>query len=216
LNPLREFGKPGFPQSVDFFFGWLPMEEFGVWTANRLQKRGLDHQPRWPLCDQDQETLNHLLVGCVFAREFWFHILSQVNLQNLAPQFDVCQFMDWWRAINNQIQGPIRMTLIPSLFLGFGHYGSIEMDVIFISADPSWMISSQVLGRRGRCGRGLEQKVYLSLLPLFQGCRFPFIFWSVLSVSQWILFCTLVFCHHKEASCCLYWSSWTLIYFFLI
>jgi hypothetical protein len=56
-----------------------------VWTSDRLQKKGMDHPERCPLCDQDQETLDHMLIGCVFAREFWFKLLHQVNLQLLAP-----------------------------------------------------------------------------------------------------------------------------------
>lgn len=34
-----------------------------------LVKRGLPHQAACPLCDQDVETINHILVSCVFARE---------------------------------------------------------------------------------------------------------------------------------------------------
>lgn len=58
-----------------------------VWTTDRLQKIGMDHPERYPLCDQDHETLDHKLIGCVFAREFWFKLLFQVNLQH-APQSD--------------------------------------------------------------------------------------------------------------------------------
>jgi hypothetical protein len=49
-----------------------------LWTADRLLKRGMDHPEKCPLCDQEQETCDHLLIGCVFAREFWFKLLSQV------------------------------------------------------------------------------------------------------------------------------------------
>jgi hypothetical protein len=65
------------------FFMWLVAHK-KVWTADRLQRRGMDHPERCPLCDQDQETLNHMLLGCVFAREFRFKLLLHVNLQHLA------------------------------------------------------------------------------------------------------------------------------------
>jgi hypothetical protein len=74
------------------FFLWL-VAQSRVWTADRLQKRGMDHPERCPLCDQAQETLDHLLIGCVFAREFWFKLLSQVNIQNMAPQLGDGAFM---------------------------------------------------------------------------------------------------------------------------
>lgn len=50
------------------FFVWLVCRR-RCWTADRLQRRGLDHTARCPLCDQEQETIDHLLLGCVMARE---------------------------------------------------------------------------------------------------------------------------------------------------
>jgi hypothetical protein len=35
----------------------------------------MDHPEHCLLCDQQEETIVHLLVSCVFAREFWFKIL---------------------------------------------------------------------------------------------------------------------------------------------
>jgi hypothetical protein len=77
------------------FFMWLPALR-RCWTADRLQRRGLDHPDRCLLCDQAPETVNHLLTNFPFAREFWFHFLGLVNLQTLAPQPGDCVFMDWW------------------------------------------------------------------------------------------------------------------------
>lgn len=48
-----------------------------------------------PSCDQEPETMNHLLVGCVFAREFWFLLLQRVRLQRLSPQPTIASFDDW-------------------------------------------------------------------------------------------------------------------------
>jgi hypothetical protein len=36
-------------------------------------------------CDQADEDIQHVLVGCVFAREFWYKILASVGLQTCAP-----------------------------------------------------------------------------------------------------------------------------------
>jgi hypothetical protein len=51
------------------------------------------------MCDQAPETINHLLVGCTFAREFWFRFLSQVGLQSLSPQLTDTSFYDWWEKV---------------------------------------------------------------------------------------------------------------------
>ena len=37
------------------------------WTVDRLARRGLPHPEFCPLCDQEEETIDHLLVHCVFA-----------------------------------------------------------------------------------------------------------------------------------------------------
>ena len=76
------------------FFMWLVVHN-KCWTADRLACRGLPRLECCPLCDQDDETINHLLVGCIFAREFWFLLLRQVGLQALSPQPSENSFLDW-------------------------------------------------------------------------------------------------------------------------
>lgn len=34
----------------------------------------------------DEETIDHILVLCVFAREFWYQLFSQFGLQIFTPQ----------------------------------------------------------------------------------------------------------------------------------
>ena len=67
------------------------------WTADRLARQGLDHPEYCPLCDQDEETVQHLLVACVFSRQVWFSVLSQMGLQPQAPDNNAIVFQDWWR-----------------------------------------------------------------------------------------------------------------------
>jgi hypothetical protein len=68
------------------------------WTADNLARRGLDHPEHCPLCDQQQETAQHLLVGCVFAREVWFRVLSKVGMQSHAPSTNDEVFQEWWKS----------------------------------------------------------------------------------------------------------------------
>jgi hypothetical protein len=37
-----------------------------------------------PLCDQEDETMNHLLISCVFTRIFWYMLLRKFGLHALA------------------------------------------------------------------------------------------------------------------------------------
>lgn len=50
------------------FFVWLAIKD-RCWTSDRLARRGLPHQASCPLCSQHDETMTHIMIGCVFARE---------------------------------------------------------------------------------------------------------------------------------------------------
>lgn len=65
------------------------------WTANRLAKKNVPHPNLCFLCDKEENS-NHLLVKCVFARQFWFILLQRLGLANLAPQPTEVSFDDWW------------------------------------------------------------------------------------------------------------------------
>lgn len=47
------------------------------------------------LCDQEDESYNHLLLSCVFTREVWARLLDSVGLLRLAPTHDDT-LSDWW------------------------------------------------------------------------------------------------------------------------
>jgi hypothetical protein len=83
---------------------WL-IAQRRFWTADRLQKRGMDHPASCPLCDPEQEPPDHLLIGCVFARDFWFKLQTEVNLQSMASQLVDASFIGCWRWLDTQIHG---------------------------------------------------------------------------------------------------------------
>jgi hypothetical protein len=84
-----------------WFFLWLAANK-RCWTANRLAKRGLDS---CLLCDQEAETLDHILVSCVFTRVFWFNLLKPFGFERLVPQLGLSSFMIWWEQISGTITG---------------------------------------------------------------------------------------------------------------
>jgi hypothetical protein len=76
------------------------------WTADRLARRGLPHPECCPLslCDQHEETIEHLLISCVFVRKFWFELLRLFGLHAFAPQHnDFLQ--EWWRIQSSKLDG---------------------------------------------------------------------------------------------------------------
>ena len=64
--------------------------------ADRLAKRGLQHLDACPLCDQAQETAQHLLLSCVFTRQVWFFIFQYLNLVIDLPTAESSSFSAWW------------------------------------------------------------------------------------------------------------------------
>uniref|UniRef100_A0A0A8Z0V1 Reverse transcriptase zinc-binding domain-containing protein n=1 Tax=Arundo donax TaxID=35708 RepID=A0A0A8Z0V1_ARUDO len=91
--PWKRIWKSWAPLRCKFFL-WLAILN-RCWTGDRLAKRGLPHPMVCPLCDQAEESINHLLISCVFAKQFWFCLLQKLGLQHLAPQ-SVTTFSSWW------------------------------------------------------------------------------------------------------------------------
>lgn len=50
------------------------MTDVGLLT--KLARRELPHSERCPLYDQEEESIEHLLASCIFARQFWFQLLE--------------------------------------------------------------------------------------------------------------------------------------------
>uniref|UniRef100_A0A8I6XQ71 Reverse transcriptase zinc-binding domain-containing protein n=1 Tax=Hordeum vulgare subsp. vulgare TaxID=112509 RepID=A0A8I6XQ71_HORVV len=66
------------------FFHWLARLD-RCWTADRLARRGLQHHPRCLLCDQEPETMHHLLLACPFSRQVWHETLAWLRIPCRPP-----------------------------------------------------------------------------------------------------------------------------------
>ena len=60
------------------FFIWLVLHD-RCWTAARRRRHGLQDDDSCALCEQSQETIDHLLINCPFSRELWFNFASWVG-----------------------------------------------------------------------------------------------------------------------------------------
>jgi hypothetical protein len=101
FEPWKGLWKTWAPPKCKFFL-WLAIRN-KCWTTDRLQKRGLDYPEVCPLCDQDSENIQHLLCTCIFARQFWYYILSSLGLANLSPASNESAFADWWEKVCKQV-----------------------------------------------------------------------------------------------------------------
>jgi hypothetical protein len=66
------------------FFLWLVLRD-RCWTADRLERRGLPQPLARPFCDQSQESITHLLLGCVLARSVWATCLCWWDREDRLP-----------------------------------------------------------------------------------------------------------------------------------
>jgi hypothetical protein len=92
------------------FFVWLAIKN-RVWTADRLAKRGLPHPVVCPLCDQTEESIQHILVSCVFAWQIWKSILHNLGLLAIVPQPGCTRFSNWWCQSIKKIEESLRKGL---------------------------------------------------------------------------------------------------------
>jgi hypothetical protein len=81
------------------FHCWL-MLQGRIWTADRLQRRGLTNHDMCPLCDQEKETAAHIFVLCPFPREVW-HASSTEFTQLATATSSSTSLSAWWDAIWN-------------------------------------------------------------------------------------------------------------------
>jgi len=142
--PWKRIWKTWAPPKCRFFM-WLVAHN-KCWTADRLARRGMPRPKCCPLCDQEEETINHLLVECVFAREFWFLLLWQVGLQALSPQPTENSFLDWWEGANNAIADMVRQGVNSLIILGAWIFWNHRNRCVFYGA------ASSVAGALGVAG----------------------------------------------------------------
>jgi hypothetical protein len=122
------------PQSVKFFT-WLANLD-RCWTAARLQRRGLQHHPRCLLCDQEMETMHHLLTGCCFSQQVWFEVLAWLRATCNPPERDDSIHI-WWHKARQSSPAPTHKGLASITLLVPWMLWKHRNDCVFNGARPS-------------------------------------------------------------------------------
>jgi hypothetical protein len=60
-------------------FLWLAFRR-RHWTADRRRCHGLEHDEHCYLCDQVEESIDHIVANCPFTTEVWFLVLQALGL----------------------------------------------------------------------------------------------------------------------------------------
>ncbi|GJN12867.1 hypothetical protein PR202_ga31184 [Eleusine coracana subsp. coracana] len=105
--------------------------------ADRLARRGMPHPESCVLCDQQDESIQHILIGCVFAKQVWFNLLHKVGLSSLAPQADDNSFEDWWVKTDRLALSIFKKGVNSLIILGAWMIWKQRNDVVFNGASPN-------------------------------------------------------------------------------
>lgn len=89
----KEIWKTSAPSCVKFFF-WLVLHG-RCWTAHRRHQHGLQDNDACIHCDQAVETMDHIILGCVYSREVWASCLRRFLLHDLVAIQEE-GVMLWW------------------------------------------------------------------------------------------------------------------------
>lgn len=122
--------------------GWSPT------TADRLARRGLPHPSCCPLCDQEEEDIQHLLVSCVVSRQFWFWLFHAVGVDALTTQHHEPCFMEWWRVTEGLVRDDLQQGLNFLIILGAWTIWKHSNEWVFNAASPN-VSAASALARKG-------------------------------------------------------------------
>lgn len=54
----------------------------GTWTAERRKRHGLQDHDECALCDQDPESVEHLLLHCAMSKQIWWNTLDWLGMSS--------------------------------------------------------------------------------------------------------------------------------------
>ncbi|GJN20580.1 hypothetical protein PR202_gb07972 [Eleusine coracana subsp. coracana] len=105
--------------------------------ADRLARHNLPHPSHCPLCNQENEDIQHLLTKCVFARQFWHQDLAPLGLDQHVPRRREASFVERWRKSSRKVHKNKRKGLKFIVILGAWSIWKHRNKCVFIGASPS-------------------------------------------------------------------------------
>jgi hypothetical protein len=106
LSTLSNLLRPSHDQD-GLLFAWLAFHG-RLWTAERRFRFGLQ-TTRSPCftCLQEEDTLKHIMAGCVYTRQVWVGCLLKLQVMVDAPQMDD-SLQSWWLRTRNRFRSKER------------------------------------------------------------------------------------------------------------
>ena len=86
------------------------------WTADRLQRHGLQNQGVCVFCLLSPETIDHLIVGCAITAQIWGHLFSRLGLRRFVP-VGQGSIADFWLTQRAKLHGKQKKCLDSCIML---------------------------------------------------------------------------------------------------
>jgi hypothetical protein len=96
----------------------------------------MHHPEKWPLCDKDEETIQHLLTKCVFSRQVGFAILSPLEMGGATLHSNECPSANWWAKTIRKVKESrkrVNSLIILTSWLIWRHHNACVFDGILQS-----------------------------------------------------------------------------------
>ncbi|KAG2624845.1 hypothetical protein PVAP13_3KG184727 [Panicum virgatum] len=87
--------------------------------------------------DEEDENIQHLFIGCVVARQFWYSLLHSVGLSQLSPAVNDSPFDAWWERVAAAVTGDVQRGLNSLIILGAWCIWKHRNNCVFNGASPS-------------------------------------------------------------------------------
>lgn len=84
--------------------------------ADRRRQHGHQQDASCALYAQEDETTDHLLCSCVFARHVWHRLLHMVGLHNLILDQNAI-LIDWWQQARSTLPKTLRRAFDSAVLL---------------------------------------------------------------------------------------------------
>ena len=144
---------------------WLAFQE-RCWTADRLARCGLAHAPLCLLCDQEPETMEHLLAGCAFSRQAWHEILSWYRITDTPLPDSSSDFRDWFSLAVQNAPTSLRRGLASLAILTAWRIWKARNACVFNAAVPSVTLLVNDIKEDARGWSAAGAKGLSNLLPM--------------------------------------------------
>ena len=146
VSPTAEFTWQSRAPLRCRFFSWLAIKD-RCWTSVRLTRHGLPHQAACPMCDQHQESMQHLMLECSFANQIWLAVGRLANKEVVQHRYG--ESLEQW-CLRQEDGSANRRAHRAKCLLVMWTIWKHRNDVVFNGATPSFQQAMQRMHEEGQ------------------------------------------------------------------